>query len=433
LRRENLPTLLITAAKLAEPEITSLKSLGIHPVHWNSVPYIRASDHEVVILDTRINPSPGFYQVLDGLRFDLETLLRSGGVVFALLGPEITFDKHENGLVSKESHLEFLPKELLDSTELAYSASREGSYFRLLEPRWEAYFHHVRKYWRVIHGIEQGERGSQIRYRRISGPPELFSESARVLAITKTTTEVIACLISWKGGTIGLLPQTDKPESNVFFLAQIGSDIYKHNIEELGVPPHPPEWLDSYMIAEEKSLQIKVEKLNADLERLCLERNHFAKIRSCLFVTGRQLEQAMERLMSDLQWDFEDLTKSGKPIDYVVHGKGSRDLLIALTGTSGYVAADNKKIAQLFGALAEVHDNQKLVFLVNALAEKDPSSRLISDCVKEEALKRMSKHNICVLLVSDIYKLWKDCVEKRRSADQIFDLVYVTSGPFMYT
>lgn len=56
----------------------------------------------------------------------------------------------------------------------------------------------------------------------------------------------------------------------------------------------------------------------------------------------------------------------------------------------------------------------------------------MSDCVTQEALKRLSKHDICVLLVSDLYKLWKDYAEKKRSADQIFDLVYETSGPFVY-
>jgi hypothetical protein len=239
-------------------------------------------------------------------------------------------------------------------------------------------------------------------------------------------------MISWKGGIIGLLPMADKPDSTVIVLAQMGSDIYNQNVEEAGVPSQAPEWLDAYMTTEENSLRLRAEKLHTDLEKLSKELNRFAKIRSCLFATGRQLEQAIERVLSDLQWNFEDLTKLGRPIDYIVRGKGSRDLLIALTGTTGYVAADNKKLAQLFGALLEVRDNQRLVFLVNALAEKDPSSRSIGDCVTEEALKRLSKHDICVLLVSDLYRIWRDYVEKKRSADQIFDLVYETSGSFAY-
>lgn len=81
---------------------------------------------------------------------------------------------------------------------------------------------------------------------------------------------------------------------------------------------------------------------------------------------------------------------------------------------------------------AELRDNQRLAVLVNALAKKDPSSRFTSDCVTAEALKRLSKHDICALPVSDLYKLWTDYVEKKRSADKIFDLVYETSGPFVY-
>ena len=436
MRRGNLlSTLLITDAQLPEPEIIGLKGLGIHLANWNSVPSIRPSDNEIVVLDTRNTPTPGYERILGALRSNLETLLQSGGVVFVLLGPEIRFDKREGGssLVTRlgGSHLDFLPEQLLDATGLRHSASREGPRFRVVDPKWEAYFYSVPKYWRVIGGIEHGDHGSQIRYR-VHGRPQLAVERVRVLALTQTTSQVVACMISWKGGTIGLLPITDKLETDVVFLAQTASDIYKQNVEEAGVPSQAPEWLDGYTIAEEKSLQLKAKKLHTDLEKLSLELNRLAKIRSCLFVTGRQLEQAIERVFPDLRWNLEDLTRLGRPIDYIVHGKGSRDLLIALTGTTGYVAADNKKIAQLFGALAEVQENQRLVFLVNALAEKDPSSRFIGDCVTKEALKRLSKHDICVLLVSDLYKLWKDYVEKKRSADQIFDLVYETSGPFVY-
>jgi hypothetical protein len=111
----------------------------------------------------------------------------------------------------------------------------------------------------------------------------------------------------------------------------------------------------------------------------------------------------------------------------------SDGLLIALTGTDGYIDANHRKVAQLFGALAEVGDDQRLVFLVNALANIDPNSRTYEKCLTEPALKRMGQHKICILLVSDLYKMWVDFMGKRRSPEQIFESIKETEGAFRYT
>ena len=128
------------------------------------------------------------------------------------------------------------------------------------------------------------------------------------------------------------------------------------------------------------------------------------------------------------------MTEGEGPIDYIVDGpSGSSDgLLIALTGTSGYIDANHKKLAQLFGALAEVQDGQRLVFLVNASADDDPRTRAPENCITEPALKRMGKHEICILFTYDLYKLWVDALNNKMSADEIFRAIHSTVGLFKH-
>ena len=127
------------------------------------------------------------------------------------------------------------------------------------------------------------------------------------------------------------------------------------------------------------------------------------------------------------------MTKRSEPIDYVLKGDTSKSLVVALTGTTGYLDSKSGKLAQLLGALPEVGDSGRLVFLVNGSIETDPATRKVTDYVTEEALKRLTKNDICVLLMYDHYRLWMDYLDKNRTTDEIFESIHRTSGIFNYT
>jgi hypothetical protein len=278
-----------------------------------------------------------------------------------------------------------------------------------------------------VRGISEGEGGPEFVYPSTSGR---IIERVQLLASTKVTSQVVACLISWKGGTIGVLPPPNQLYVSTLLLVKRASEIYKRNLEQTRELLGPPNWVQDFKSAEQKSLEKEESGLKEKLKGYSQKINSLFLATSALFSTGKQLERAVTKIFSDLDWKFDDLTNQGQPIDYIVHGqRGVTDgLLIALTGSASYIDANHKKIAQLFGALAEVGEEQRLVFLVKALADEDPRSRTVEKCITDPARRRMAKHGICILLVPDLYRLWEEKAEGKRSNDQIFQRIHSTTG-----
>jgi hypothetical protein len=363
---------------------------------------------------------------------DIDTLLNAGGVVLVLAGPtlDIRHGRDSKGNYWRETNYDFLPPRFLQNTRLHSSPSRSGSRFDA-DPRWSGYFDSVSKYWKIVDGISKGEQGQQYvyHYHKLT-----VAERAQLLAVTKTTSQIVGCLISWTAGTIGILPAPDKLYLPILFLTERASEIYQQNVEQSRELLKPPTWTEDFKIEEQKRLEKEESELERKLEMSKKKIGSLFLATSALFTTGKQLQRAITKIFSDLHWKVDDLTKEGKPIDYIVHGqKGTSDgLLVALTGSTGYIDANHKKIAQLFGALAEVKDDQRLVFLVNALADEDPRSRTVDKCITDPARKRMEKHGICIALVPDLYRLWQDMLQGKRSADEILQQIHSTSGVFKY-
>jgi hypothetical protein len=425
--------LLITNESLEKDELRALDGLRCLAVTWAEAPSIRPSDFEILVIDTRIGSSgTGYETEFDKMQPDIEKLLQAGGVVFVLAGPtvEVRKWKGSNNMTYHETNYDFLPQFLLDASRLASSESKAGTNFET-DKKWRDYFSHVTYYYKIMYGLVAGEQGTEIKYYSRGWQ----SETVRPFAVTRATEEVVACLITWKGGNVVILPPPDDMYQPLVLLITRGKELYQQNVEQVREHLKSPEWIEQYKIKEQKELEAKESELLANLQAIRVRANELFVATSALFTTGRELERAVMKMFSDFGWKVDDLTKKAGPIDYIVHdSRGfSNGLLVALTGTDGYIDANHRKVAQLFGALAEAGEGQRLVFLVNALAKEDPNSRTTEKCITEPALKRMAKHGICVLFVPDLYKLWIDRVEGRRSSDEVFRLVKETGGAFHYT
>jgi len=426
-----MSTLLVTNASLEKGEIDGLKGLQVDVIDWPHAASVKVADYEVLILDTRISYWNQYEGLFHAMKDDIDTLLNAGGAVFVLAGPtvEIRHGRDSEGNYWHETNYHFLPTGFLQNTRLDSSPSKTGSRFDV-DPRWSGYFDSVSKYCKIVDGISEGEHGPEYVYFARGR----VAERAQLLAVTKATSQVVGCLISWTAGTIGILPAPDKLYIAILFLVTRASEIYRQNVEETREVLEPPGWIEGFKIEEQKRLEKEENELKQKLEKSKKEIDSLFLATSALFTTGKQLERAVKKIFSDLHWKVDDLTKEGKPIDYIVHGqKGASDgLLIALTGSRSYIDANHKKIAQLFGALAEVQEDQRLVLLVNALADEDPRSRTVDKCITDPARKRMEKHEICIVLVPDLYRLWQDMLQGKRSAGQIFQQIHCTSGVFKY-
>lgn len=179
----------------------------------------------------------------------------------------------------------------------------------------------------------------------------------------------------------------------------------------------------------------EVGKLSAGLETIEEKLKPFLVASSCLYSTSRRLEKAVTRIFSDFDWDIEDLTKTGQPVDYVIRMKryATASLTVALAGTSGYIESKSGKLAQLLGAFPEVGENGRCVFLINGSTDIEPSVRTVANYITDEALKRLTKNDVCVLLIYDLYRLWIDHLDKGKKSEEIFKSIHETIGLFKYS
>jgi len=419
-------------SNVVRKQLEVLGGSGMDSVTWKDAQKIKPSDYEVAILDTRIaarTPEQlrAYEFFFESMQPEISILLQAGGVVFVLAGPTIPVRAVRGDAL--ETNYDFLPKFLLGVTQLSFSESREGSRYEK-EKNWYPYFLTAPRYYKTV-PVKTDEKGVYIWYYANG---KGITEKVRPLAVTTVTSQVVGCLISWQHGVVGVLPPPDDMMSALLFLQNKGAELYKENVENLGVNVEPPGWIHNYRSSEHRRLEQETSTLEGELANVRQKLKPFQLVSTSLYSIGKGLEVAVTRIFLDFDWSVDDLTKKDQPIDYVIKRRDetSKSLVVALTGTTGYLDSKSGKLAQLLGALPEVGDNGRLVFLVNGSVEIDPAIRATSNYLTEEALKRLAKNDICVLVVYDLYRLWLDYLAKKTTTDQIFESIHKTCGLFNY-
>ena len=404
---------------------------------WNDAKEIKPSDYEIVIIDTRIAPETreelqSYEFCFQDMRPEIGVLLEAGGVVFVWAGPTFPVRVLEPEHRVDETNYDFLPDPFLACTALSRSESRAGSRFDG-NKNWASYFLNTPKYYKTVECNFDDKKGFHIEYwDKIHGKQCI--EKVQPLAVTKVTNQIVGCLISWKQGTVGILPPPEDAFSALVFLQDKGGELFKENIENLGQYVAPPVWIKNYRSSEHLKLDETASRFEGELETVRSKLKPFRVASSSLYSLGKGLERGATRIFSDFDWSVDDLTKKSGPIDYIIKRKGDtlKSLVVALTGTTGYIDSKSGKLAQLLGALPEVGDSGRLVFLVNGSVETDPTARKVTDYITDEAVKRLTKNDVCVLLMYDLYMLWMDYLDKKRTSDEIFESIHRTSGVFSY-
>ena len=175
-----------------------------------------------------------------------------------------------------------------------------------------------------------------------------------------------------------ILPPPDDMFSALLFLKDSGVELYKENVESLGEDIEAPKWIQNYRSSENQRLEDEGNRLATELQTVREKLKPFLLASASVYSTSRRLEIAVTKIFSDLGWNVEDLTKTGQSIDYVIRRRKeiSKSLVVALTGTTGYIGSKSAKLAQLLGVFPEVGDGGRLVFLVNGSIEIDPAAVL---------------------------------------------------------
>jgi len=400
-------------------------------VDWRKAQGIRPSDFEIVIFDTRIKARTReelkyYASFFQSMRPETENLLQAGGVVIVLACASVPVRVYQGQV--EETNYDFLPEDFLSETLLSQSSSQMGTHYEISKDDWNSYFYSKPKYFKAVNVRSGADEPPYI--LRGSG----LTEKVRPLALTTVTSEIVAALVSWSTGVVGILPPPNDMFQALLFLKDKGPELYRENTESVGGPIQAPAWLKNYRSSEHEKLDQKVNSLSTELQSLEEKRRPFLVASSCLYSTSKRLERAVTRIFSDFDWDTNDLTKTGQPIDYVIRTKrdASVSLTVTLTGTSGYIDSKSGKLAQLLGAFPEVGEKGRLVFLVNGSTDVDPASRSVANYITDEALKRLTKNDVRVLLMYDLYRLWMDYLDRGRTSEQIFKSLYDTIGLFKY-
>jgi hypothetical protein len=424
----------VTEQSLDRNQQAALQGSGVDILDWKQVQGIRPSDYEVVIVDTRIaaraRQELAYYEYFFvSTRPEIENLLQSGGVVLVFAGPSVPVRVYQGNVV--ETNYDFLPEGLLSETLLSQSTSGAGSRYEHTKD-WDDYFYSKPKYFKTVNVRLEDDKPPFIIRR--NPPYGNVAEKIRPLAVTSVTNEMVAGLVAWRTGVIGILPPPNDMFSALLSLKSKGEGLYKENTESLGGPAKAPPWIQNYRSLEHQRLENEAQSLMAELETTEKKLKPFIVASSSLYATSKRLEKAVTKIFSDFDWSVEDLTKTGQPIDYIIRRKQDavQSLTVALTGTSGFIDSKSGKLAQLMGALPEVGEKGKLVFLVNGSTDVDPSMRAVTSYLTDEALKRLTKNDVCVLLMFDLYRLWIDCLDKGRKSDDVFKSIHETIGLFKY-
>lgn len=183
-----------------------------------------------------------------------------------------------------------------------------------------------------------------------------------------------------------------------------------------------PAWVEKHKTQEH--LQII-----DDIENLERSKQEFDMITYLLYGTGDELEDSVRLTLEKLDLEVEK-TPPGANIDFTARNADETiKLAVEVTGTTDKIKKESKKVPQAWTYHREKQDEQeKLVLMANTyrhLPIEDRSGKLhFTPHVK----KMFTQISALLMTTADLYSLWKDVHEKRRTADEVLKLLYGSTG-----
>jgi hypothetical protein len=387
-------------------------------------------------------------EAFSGITEEIVKLLKSGGVVICLTyaTTEIEGAKSRYKLIhddparlerateTRMTSYDWLPNEILEATEL-YRRSDPGKHYKLIKKseEFKHYFDSVEGFHKVIEGGVYYESRKQwkLRYPKYSTRSSGFrirTCDMDVIAINSVTADPIACVIYYQGGSLIFLPQSEHAPVNTFYyLFQIGKRYYELNIEERGLFPDAPEWIENYKTEHEKSIEAEISQLEDSLQKEKSKRSRFQKIDALLYATNKTLEKAVMLVFEDFDLNVEK-ADPGANKDLIVKDNSGNILLVEVTGVKGKINTKTRKMAQLWDLVLEKKSNEKIVLIANTYREKEPTERRGEKHFTKNVINLCKKTDICLMTTVDLFNLWKEVLEGKKTPEQVIDSIVDTNG-----
>lgn len=183
-----------------------------------------------------------------------------------------------------------------------------------------------------------------------------------------------------------------------------------------------PAWVEKHKTQEHLQI-IKA------IENLELRKQELDMITYLLYGTGPALEDSVKLTLEKLGLEVKT-TPRGANIDFTTRNADQTiKLAIEVTGTTDKIKKESKKVPQAWTYSLEKQDEQeKLVLMANTyrhLPVEDRSDRLH---FTPDVKKPFTDINALLMTTADLYCLWKDVQGKRRTPNEVLNLLYRSTG-----
>lgn len=183
-----------------------------------------------------------------------------------------------------------------------------------------------------------------------------------------------------------------------------------------------PAWVEKHRTQEH--LQII-----DDIENLELRKQELDMITYLLYGTGPELEDTVKLTLEKLGLEVKK-TPPGANIDFTARNADETiKLAVEVTGTVDKIKKASKKVPQAWIHSGEKEDEQeKLVLMANTYRHLPIKGRTDKLHFAPHVKNKFTEIRALLMTTADLYFLWKDVHEKKRSPDEVLKLLYESTG-----
>lgn len=229
-------------------------------------------------------------------------------------------------------------------------------------------------------------------------------------------------------GKIGELFQLREQEDRILREIGINSSgrlIFGPPVEIEGSEKEIPLWVDEVKFPRLREL----ERQKATLQKEIDELSGFLPL---LYGSGDILEEAVIKALRFIGLDAKRAPK-GFTADILAQTcDGSRKFGFEVTGISGPVKKDSKKLTQLVEFELTKEHGEKTVLVANTHNAIPISDRRNLEDFTPQVLDFLGRHPILLMTGWDLYCMVRDILESSRQREEILDILYARTGRLNY-
>lgn len=229
-------------------------------------------------------------------------------------------------------------------------------------------------------------------------------------------------------GRIGELFQLRQQEDRILGEIGIRSErraIFGQPVEIEISEKDVPLWIDEVKFQRLRELETQRDTIQQEI-------NDLSGYLPLLYGTGEPLEEAVVKALQFLGLNAERAPEGFTADILAQTTDGVRKFGFEVTGTTGAIKKDSKKLAQLLEFERIKEHGEKTVLVANTYNMMSISQRKEQGHFTSRVLEFLSRHPILLMTGWDLYCMVGDVLEGLRSKEEIIEILYTTNGQLKY-